>query len=574
VFWFLFWAVASSIWCVTAATRLGATFDEPVYVERGLEHWRTGSHAGLMQLGTMPLPIDLDTLPLSLYERWHHITLDPDHDLKKLLPWARAGTLVFWWLLLGYGWLAARQVAGPWGGRLAVALLACEPSLLAHAGLATTDIALTACLLAFAYHFRVGREARWIRRVGVPSGWFAAVLLAKASGLVFGPLCMAVLEGERLLSKRLAGATTGTKQEGSSNFNLPIRRTTIDFLQILVLGLTGAFLYCGSDWRAEPSFVAWAHSLPDGLLGRVMAWTAEHARVFSNAGDGLVRQIRHNVRGHGTYLLGAVAQRALWYYFPIAITVKTTLPFLLLPLAIIALGARALWNWAFLVAAALLVFSVTCRVQIGIRLVLPVVAFGLVGLAAALALVMRNHGTALQSWIGTRRSYLAVLLACVSLAWNATAALQVWPDGLCYTNEIWGGTARGYLVLSDSNYDWGQGLKELTHWRESHGDAPLDIWYFGTDPGLQDLPAHAIYFHALPIRQAADTLEWVQGHYLAVSTTLLYGSVQTVLRPDSPERNAYQAAQAFLRAHRPSARTTTFLIYDFRNVKTQVASVK
>ena len=35
--WFLFWAVVSSLWCVTAASQLGATFDEPIYVQRGLD---------------------------------------------------------------------------------------------------------------------------------------------------------------------------------------------------------------------------------------------------------------------------------------------------------------------------------------------------------------------------------------------------------------------------------------------------------------------------------------------------------------------------------------------------------
>src|SRR6516165_2846421 len=93
--WFFAWAIASSLWCWTAARQLGATFDEPVYVARGLEGWRRGSHRGLMQLGTMPLPVDLDTLPLYLWERWHGIQLDPEADLPRLLPWARAGTLVF-----------------------------------------------------------------------------------------------------------------------------------------------------------------------------------------------------------------------------------------------------------------------------------------------------------------------------------------------------------------------------------------------------------------------------------------------------------------------------------------------
>ena len=46
----------------------------------------------------------------------------------------------------------------------AVALLACEPVLLGHAALATTDIAVAACLLALAFEFHAGRGGRWPRR--------------------------------------------------------------------------------------------------------------------------------------------------------------------------------------------------------------------------------------------------------------------------------------------------------------------------------------------------------------------------------------------------------------------------
>src|SRR5437773_11079914 len=105
--------------------------------------------------------------------------------------------LFFWYLLLFYARRAGRELAGPWGGRLAVALMACEPSLLAHASLATTDIAVTACLLALAYHFHGGREAGWWRRIAVPAVWFGAAVLAKASGLVFGLLILLVIECSR-----------------------------------------------------------------------------------------------------------------------------------------------------------------------------------------------------------------------------------------------------------------------------------------------------------------------------------------------------------------------------------------
>src|SRR5262249_46150895 len=195
--WFLAWAVSSSAWCLTAATQLGATADEPAYLRIGLERWRTGSYQTFMGMGTMPLATDVQTLPLYLRERQKGVPYNPD-DLDHLLPRARAATLLFWWLLLGYGWLVGRRLAGPWGGRLAGGLGAWERTLLAHAGLATTDIALAACLLALTYHFRSGRDSGWPLRVGLPALWFGIALLAKASALVFGPIILTVVELERL----------------------------------------------------------------------------------------------------------------------------------------------------------------------------------------------------------------------------------------------------------------------------------------------------------------------------------------------------------------------------------------
>ncbi len=84
--WFLAWAAFASAWCLTAAPQLGATFDEPAYVEKGLERWRTGDCRGLMKLGTMPLPVDVATLPLYLAERWTGREFDARGDLDELLP--------------------------------------------------------------------------------------------------------------------------------------------------------------------------------------------------------------------------------------------------------------------------------------------------------------------------------------------------------------------------------------------------------------------------------------------------------------------------------------------------------
>ena len=42
--WLILCGVASSLWIVTASARLGPTFDETIYLDKGLQTWRGGSH--------------------------------------------------------------------------------------------------------------------------------------------------------------------------------------------------------------------------------------------------------------------------------------------------------------------------------------------------------------------------------------------------------------------------------------------------------------------------------------------------------------------------------------------------
>ncbi|HEY7425866.1 MAG TPA: hypothetical protein VH682_16670 [Gemmataceae bacterium] len=542
--WLLFWIIASSAWCVSASAHLGATFDEPTYVTLGLESWRTGSSKGLLDLGTMPLPPHVQTLPLHLWERWRGETFDITRDLNTILPMARMGTLPFWWLLLFYGWLAGRQMAGVWGGRLAVALLACEPNLLAHAGLATTDVAVSACLLALLYHYRAGRVGPWHRRVLVPAVWFALAVLAKASGLVFGIIGLCMVELEYRLTST-PGTLSLWRRIRAALLERSFRR---DLAQICTLCLMAVFCYCGSDWMASPSFVEWARQLPEGPARSSMAWFAEHLRIFSNAGNALARQFRHNVQGHGVFLLEQVERRAIWYYFPLALSIKSPLPLLILPLVLAGTCRRALVNWACLAAFALLVFSLACRVQTGIRLMLPLISLTIVGLASALVIAKGQR-------IATRARPLLMASGVLSGAWLLWAALSVWPHGLCYTNELWGGTANGYRCLSDSNYDWGQGLKELSRWQAEHQVNDLHVLYYGTDTTLKQLPMHPLVVGALEL--GPDHLPAaVQGRTLAVGTSIVYGSVSETFQD-------LRVLARSLRQLTPVDRTSTFLIYRF-----------
>jgi hypothetical protein len=536
--WFLACAVLSSIYCVTASDRLGATVDEPSYVQLGLARWRTGRHTAFLNAGTMPLSCEVQTLPLFLAETLRSRPFDLAEDWPRCLPWARAGNLLFWWLLLGYGGYLGRQLAGRWGGWAAMALLACEPNLLAHAGLATTDLALTACLVALLAHYRTGRVGAWATwrwRVGVPLLFAALTFLAKASGIVFVPLVLLAVEIERLArSDAVAGASW---RQRLGRFLSP---ALLDGGQVLGGGFLIALVYfgfgSGNSFRGE-----WAQThQPHGLFAHAL-WQFNQT-LHSNALGVLVFQMGHQEAGHGgALLLGHWYPDGVWYYFPVALSLKLGLP-LLLTLGLLAvMKPRALGNTVIAAAALLLLYSLNCRVQIGVRLFLPVVT--LLGIGAAVATVL-----AAREAVSRRARGCLRFGALCALGWSLFGTLAIWPHPLCFANEAVGGPGLNCLNLGDSNHDWGQGVPELLAWRTAHGDAPLSVWYFGTDPQLRTGPLTPIDLAALPPEAAEERL---QGRYLAVSTTLLYGG---------PGQSAIGER---LRGMQPVGRTTTFVIYDF-----------
>jgi hypothetical protein len=211
---------------------------------------------------------------------------------------------------------------------------------------------------------------------------------------------------------------------------------------------------------------------------------------------------------------------------------------------------RALLNWALITALGLVLVSPAFRVQIGLRLILPLVVLGIVGLAVALVTAYRELA---PGW----RQRLTAGLATAGVFWSVAALASSWPHGLSYVNELYGGTAEGYRTVSEANYDWGQGLPDLVRWQEEHGEK-LSVWYYGADPRLKNWPLCELAVHSLPIACEEDARRQLTGHLLAVSTTLLHYTNPNGANP------AHRHAIQFLRGRQPVARTMTFMIYDLR----------
>jgi hypothetical protein len=335
------------------------------------------------------------------------------HRYDLTLALARLGILPFFWLacLVVYAW--AKRAYGAAAAVIALFLFSFLPPILAHASLATTDMALTAFLgAAFLTALRWAERPSWTNALlfGAATG-LAAV--SKFSSLAFFPAAMALaLAGYLFFHRPTASAPIARAKERLPSFGVAV--------------VTGALIVAAIYRFSLAAFF-----------------------------DGIRAVAAHNAEGHAAYLLGQRSSSGFWYFYPVVLAVKT-------PLALVVLLAAALW-WtcrdkarirrdfpALALVAGILLVALFSRIQIGVRHILPVYfGFSLLA-AAAVADWMKQAPT--RAWT---RPALGLLLA-----WFAVTSLRCHPDYLAYTNELAGGAPE--KVLADSDLDWGQDMKRLS----------------------------------------------------------------------------------------------------------------
>lgn len=105
------------------------------------------------------------------------------------------------------------------------------------------------------------------------------------------------------------------------------------------------------------------------------------------------------------------------------------------------------------------------------------------------------------------------------------AIAGVHPHELTYFNILAGGPRGGRHVLSDSNLDWGQGLKSLVRLqREQPGLREMTLYYFGdTDPAHYGVAGRIHVINAVDDQSRLPSLDRVETPYVAVSASLQWG---------------------------------------------------
>jgi hypothetical protein len=240
--------------------------------------------------------------------------------------------------------------------------------------------------------------------------------------------------------------------------------------------------------------------------------------------------------------MGEHGTRGWIAYFPFAFLAKSTLfelagLLLALPLFIRRQLPRALW------IPPLLFFIVAClsKVQIGHRHILAVYPF--VFLLGGLAL--QNLKPRLQ------------LFAPVAAGLMLVEAILLAPNYLTYFNSFVGGPAKGYELMTDSNNDWGQGLKQLrTALEPDDLKDGIYLCYFGTgDP------------HAYGLRYFNIGSDTISGH-IDDSGDLSMHPTKFAISITNYQCTYYDNKGAFswLREYKPWKLVgNTILVYDFRD---------
>jgi hypothetical protein len=443
------------------------TIDEQLHIGRGWAYLRTGypiphGHpvltTELVGLGMLSEPGQPEPTAL---DGWS------DANLQRLsddLMWKR-GIAVDRVLLLSripiiFLGLLMAAVIGRWAWELyglrsavlALALVAFSPTLLAHTSLATTDIGCAA--------FFVGTLYAWSRFLRRPSiDWLATsgVMLGLAVSAKFSAAA-ALIPGLGIITLWTAWRHRSLTLRGDSRL---IRR-----YNALGAGRLG--------WL----WTALAPLLAIGLISLLVLWACYRLASPLAVLDFYLADFRYYMEQTGTgqqaYLLGRFSDSGWWYYHPLVLLFKLSLPELLglaagVWLAISKGMGKSEWHFVFPVLL-FLAAALASWLNLGIRHLTPIVPL-LCLFAARLA--------ARESERGRLRYAAAGLLVTGQIM----VSLVSYPDYLAYFNLAAGGPNNGYRLLGDSNVDWGQDLRGLADYLNHRNAGPVYLSYFGyADP--------------------------------------------------------------------------------------------
>jgi hypothetical protein len=483
------------------------TWDEDDHLYAGYMSWKTGDfglnpeHPPMVKmLADLPI-LGMDLKVPEQQRRYfkHEAFLGGKdflfkNDANTMLFRARMMASVLTVLLAVLVFLAAQEMFSTGAAFLALTLLVFDPNLLAHGARVTTDAGLSCFLFASVYAF--------YRFVKAPSAW-RLVVVGLATGLAFAAKHTGVLAAPMLIVLALCEVwrARGAEKDGERAISIggQLLRMVGALVVVAAISLTVLWGFYGFRYAARPAGLElnptsaeFLQQLPRRNEAKLLT-TIAHYRLLPESYIYGLADVRMMADFYSSYVLGKTYPHGVWFYFPLVMAIKSTLPFLVfLAITVWAVATRRMTRWRevlFLTVPAVLYLAVamSSRMNIGMRHILPMYPF----------LTVLVAGTA---WTLMQRNRRWMYAIAVLVVFQIATSLHAFPVYIPYANELWGGPSQTYKLLSDSNSDWGEQLKATKKYLDQRG--VKDCWFVYFAEGVADYTYYGIPCKALPTPDA------------------------------------------------------------------------
>lgn len=526
-------AVVAAARIVSTYRVFSATSDEPTHLAAGMAWLDRGPYT----FDAMNPPLARVAVALGPYfaglrfphrktpGEWGNEILYARGQYTRNLALARLGVLPFFLLAVFVVYAWTRRLGGGGAAVVSVLIFTTLPPILAHAGLATTDLPFTALFAGTLFTLTLWLERPTLLRSGALGAAAGLALVTKFSVVLFLPACgLAILSGRWLVDKYAARTADVERRPRLAAAAV----ATLAACLAIWAGYRFAFpLQPLSPASSRPHLTIDRYLGSSGILHRAAYFAGEHVPVPAPGFfEGLRAVANLDLPGTNAYLLGRVRQGGWWYFFLVALAFKSPIPFLILGglgLVLSVLGVRKRPDWRPLApplaAVAILLVTMPSRINLGLRHILP--TYPLLAIAAALG------ATAL--WNAPRRRALARAVVAILITWQVVSSARVHPDYLAYFNELAGRHPERILV--DSDLDWGQDVLRLSDAVRARRVDELSVACFCSADLSQHLPRYT------PLVPYKPTTGWV-----AISLFDLKEGGWYQVKPVTPDAYSWLAA--------------------------------
>lgn len=460
------------------------SWDEGDHIFAGVMSWKTGDyglnpeHPPLVKLlATLPilhLPLNIPPLQNRYFKLEAYFDgrdmiygSGPEASPDKIIFRVRMAAALITLTLALLIFVATREMFGMGAAFLAMTLAVFEPNIIAHGAYLTTDIAISCFLFATVYAFyRYVKQPSTGRLlvVGLAAG---LALGAKHSGILLFPILVLLCLYELIAT----GSDAMAEKRGKQALRFALVLTAIT-----VVSLTILWAFYGFRYSARPAGLqlgsgldSFAHHLRP--LEGTAIMTMAHLHLLPESYLYGLTDVRAMANFMPSYIFGKVYAHGVWFYFPIAFLIKSTLAVLAFTLLTIfaLISGRMRWSrevfYLTIPPIFYIIITLTSHLNIGIRHLLPVYVF----------LMVLSAGAAFKLIEGNRRwGYVTAIL----LFLHIFASVRSYPTYIAYANELWGGPSSTYKYLTDSNTDWGQQLKGVKKYVDQNGIKNCWFAYF------------------------------------------------------------------------------------------------